>query len=128
VRYHSSVILVAVDDLLFSSKIRTTAKQAGIDVTFARTPSEILEQARALRPSLVIFDLNSAKADPIATVASMKADDGLASIPTLGFVSHVHTAVIEAARQAGIDDVMARSAFAGRLADILLAAAGRPTS
>ncbi|OFW11472.1 MAG: hypothetical protein A3H96_00790 [Acidobacteria bacterium RIFCSPLOWO2_02_FULL_67_36] len=127
-RYHSSVILVAVDDLLFSSKIRTTAKQAGIDVTFARTPSEILEQARALRPSLVIFDLNSAKADPIATVASMKADDGLASIPTLGFVSHVHTAVIEAARQAGIDDVMARSAFAGRLADILLAAAGRPTS
>ncbi|OFW23051.1 MAG: hypothetical protein A3G21_00560 [Acidobacteria bacterium RIFCSPLOWO2_12_FULL_66_21] len=122
------MILVAVDDLLFSSKIRTTAKQAGIDVTFARTPSEILEQARALRPSLVIFDLNSAKADPIATVASMKADDGLASIPTLGFVSHVHTAVIEAARQAGIDDVMARSAFAGRLADILLAAAGRPTS
>lgn len=122
------MILVAVDDLLFSSKIRTTAKQTGVDVIFARTPAEILEQARALRPSLVIFDLNSTKADPLSTVTAMKVDAGLSSIPTLGFVSHVHTDVIDAARQAGIDDVMARSAFAAQLADILLAAAGRPTS
>jgi hypothetical protein len=42
-------------------------------------------------------------------------------VRTLGFVSHVHTALIEAARAAGIDDVMARSAFAGNLAEILLA-------
>jgi DNA-binding NarL/FixJ family response regulator len=122
------VILVAVDDLLFSSKIRTTAKQTGVDVIFTRTPAEVLEQARRIGPSLVIFDLNSAKADPIATVAALKADASLASIRTLGFVSHVHSDIIDAARHAGIDDVMARSAFAGQLADILLAAAGRPAS
>ena len=39
-------ILAAVDDLLFSSKIRATAKQVGADVQFARTPEDILEQAR----------------------------------------------------------------------------------
>jgi DNA-binding NarL/FixJ family response regulator len=122
------MILVAVDDMLFSSKIRTTAKQAGVEIAFARTPADIIGQARALKPALVIFDLNSAKADPIATVGALKADVELARIPTLGFVSHVHTAIIEAARQAGIDEVMARSAFAGQLAEILTAAAGRPTS
>src|SRR5438477_8537447 len=116
------MILVAVDDLLFSSKIRTTAKQAGVELAFARTPPEILEQARALRPALFIVDLNSAKADPLGTVTAMKRDPALASIRTLGFVSHVHTDLIAAARQAGVDEVMARSAFAGRLADILLAA------
>lgn len=116
------MILAAVDDLLFSSRIRTTAKLAGVELTFARTPAEILDQARALRPALVIFDLNSAKANPIETVTAMKRDADLASIRTLGFVSHVHTDVIDAAREAGIDEVMARSAFAGRLADILLAA------
>jgi DNA-binding NarL/FixJ family response regulator len=121
------VILAAVDDLLFSSKIRTTAKLAGVELTFARTPSEILEQARALRPALVIFDLNSTKANPIETVTAMKRDAGLASIRTLGFVSHVHTGLIDAAREAGIDEVMARSAFAGRLADILLAASTSPS-
>ena len=116
------MILAAVDDLLFSSKIRTTAKQAGVDLVFARTPPEILEQARNRHPSLVIFDLNSAKADPIETIAALKRDADLASIRTLGFVSHVHTELIDAARQAGIDDVMARSAFAARLAEILVAA------
>ncbi len=114
------MILAAVDDLLFSSKIRTTAKQAGVDLTFARTSAEILERSRALKPALVIFDLNSAKARPIETIAAMKKDPQLASIRTLGFVSHVHTDAIEAARAAGIDDVMARSAFAGNLAEILL--------
>jgi PleD family two-component response regulator len=118
------MILVAVDDMLFSSKIRTVAKLTGVDITFARTPAEIVEQSRVLQPSLVIFDLNSTKAAPLETVAALKADPSLASIPTLGFVSHVHTELIGAARAAGIDDVMARSAFAGNLAEILQAAAG----
>jgi CheY-like chemotaxis protein len=114
------MILVAVDDLLFSSKIRTTARQAGVELTFARTPAEIVERSRALQPSLIIFDLNSAKAAPIDTIAALKRDPELASIRTLGFVSHVHTELINAARAAGIDDVMARSAFAGQLAEILI--------
>jgi PleD family two-component response regulator len=114
------MILAAVDDLLFSSKIRATAKQAGIDLTFARTPAEILDQARAQSPSLVIFDLNSAKTDPIATIAAMKKDPALVSVRTLGFVSHVDTGIINAARSAGADEVMARSAFASQLAEILL--------
>jgi DNA-binding NarL/FixJ family response regulator len=114
------MVLVAVDDLLFSSKIRTVAKQAGVDISFARTPTEILERAKADRPSLIIFDLNSGKSDPIATIAALKADPALASIPTLGFASHVHTDLISAARKAGAEQVLARSAFAGNLADILL--------
>jgi PleD family two-component response regulator len=117
------MVLVAVDDLLFSSKIRATAKQAGVELTFARTPPEILTQARTLRPALAIFDLNSAKCDPIQTIAAMKTDPDLAVIRTVGFVSHVDTDVISAARQAGADDVMARSAFADQLAGILLAGA-----
>ena len=92
------MILVAVDDLLFSSKIRASARQAGVELTFARTPAEIIEQARTLRPALAIFDLDSAKADPIATVAAMKRDPELAAIRTVGFVSHVHTALIDAAQ------------------------------
>lgn len=113
------MILAAVDDMLFSSKIRTTAKLSGVELTFARTPDAILAQARALKPSLVIFDLNCAKADPINTVAALRRDPELASIPTMGFVSHVDTATIQAARAAGIGEVLARSAFAADLATIL---------
>ena len=49
----------------------------------------------------------------------MKSDPGLRAIRTLGYVSHVQTDVINAARAAGIDEVLARSAFSDRLGQIL---------
>lgn len=119
------MVLIAVDDLLFSSKIRATAKQAGVEIAFARTPAEILDQARSIKPALAIFDLNSAKTDPVATIATMKRDPELAPIRAIGFVSHVHTELIRAAQAAGADDVMPRSAFAAHLADILLSGGSR---
>lgn len=90
-----------------------------MDLVFARTPDDILSQARTLKPSLVIFDINCAKADPIRTVAALKSDPDLSGIPTTGFVSHVDTTLIMAARGAGMDEVMARSAFAANLPQIL---------
>jgi DNA-binding NarL/FixJ family response regulator len=119
-------ILAAVDDFLFRSKIRATAKHVDVEITFAQTPDEILAQARALKPTLLIIDLNSPKADPIATIAALKADADTAAVRTLGFASHVHTDLIAAARQAGADEVLPRSAFAGRLAEILQAGAAKP--
>lgn len=113
------MILAAVDDLLFTSKIDAAAKQRGVHVVFVRSPEDVLEQARALRPALAIFDLNSQRLQPLSTIAGLKADASLAGIRTIGFVSHVQIALIEAARSAGMDEVMARSAFAAKLGDIL---------
>jgi PleD family two-component response regulator len=113
------VILAILDDLMFTSKIRSTAQHAGVAIAFARSSQGALDQMRAEAPSLVIFDLNNPRTDPMGTLAAMQADPSLASIPTLGFVSHVDTATIEAARAAGIGTVLARSAFATNLADIL---------
>lgn len=112
-------ILAAVDDFLFRSKIRATAKHVNAEIVFAQTQDEILAQARQLNPSLVIIDLNSAKADPIATIAALKHDAQLAGIRAIGFASHVHVDLIRAARNAGADDVLPRSQFAGHLAEIL---------
>jgi CheY-like chemotaxis protein len=117
--YDHPVILAILDDLLFTSKIRSVAQHAGTTVTFARTSRSALEQMRAAKPSLVIFDLNNPRTDPIGTVLAMKADAGLASIPTVGFVSHVDAATINEARAAGVGAVLARSAFVTRLPEIL---------
>jgi DNA-binding NarL/FixJ family response regulator len=116
-------VLAAVEDFLFRSKIRAVAKHVGVEVQFAQTPAEILAQARALKPALVIVDLNSAKADPVATIAALKADADTASARTIGFASHVHVDLIDAARKAGADQVLPRSAFAADLANILASGA-----
>ena len=113
------MILALVDDLMFSSKIKTTAAQLGVRVVFARSKDAALDEMRKLPPALVILDLNSTRTDPLGTVAAMKREPLLASVPTLGFVSHVRTDIIDAARQGGVAEVMARSAFSERLAEIL---------
>lgn len=113
------MILCVIDDLLFSIKIKTAAKQLGADVFFERQPGAAVQRIRERRPALVILDLNSATLGPMEVVAELKADADLRSIRTLGFVSHVDTETIAAARRAGIDQVLARSAFAQNLGSIL---------
>jgi len=115
------VILAILDDLMFSSKIKTAAGQLGVPVAFARSRAAALEQMRKTPPTLVILDLNNVRTEPLDIVADKHADPALASVPTVGFASHVQTHVIEAARQAGVSEVLARSAFTTRLADILSA-------
>ena len=116
------MIVCAIDDLLFSIKIKEVAKHRGVDLYFERSADRIVETVRDKQPSLVIFDLNSAKLAPMDAIRSLKADPALASVKTLGYVSHVDSATIAAAREAGVDEVLARSAFAARLGEILTSA------
>ena len=113
------MILCAIDDLIFSIKVSTAAKSLQADVYFERSADKLLDSIREKRPSLVIFDLNSQTLRPLDAIARLKQDPELRAIRTLGFVSHVDTATIDAARAAGIDQVMARSAFVTQLGDIL---------
>jgi PleD family two-component response regulator len=115
------MILCAVDDLIFSIKISTAAKALGAEVFFERSPEHVVSRIREKMPTLVILDLNSTKLRPLEVIAHLKADATLRGIPTLGYVSHVQTDVISAARSAGIDEVLARSAFSEQLGQILTA-------
>ena len=116
------MIVCAIDDLMFSIKVSTAAKALKADVYFERSGDKLLETIRDKRPSLVILDLNSARLRPLDAIMALKRDPGLSATKTLGYVSHVDTATIEAARAAGIDQVMARSAFVAELGDILTSA------
>jgi CheY-like chemotaxis protein len=116
------MIICAIDDLIFSVKISTAAKGLGVDIYFERAADQVVPRIREKQPSLVILDLNSTKLRPMEVIASLKADPELKAIQTLGYVSHVQTDTIEAARAAGIDQVLARSAFSERLGEILTSA------
>ena len=113
------MILILVDDLMFTSKIRSAASRLDIPVRSARSLVGALNEMRNERPTLVIVDLNNSRADPLGTITAMKADPDLSSIPTVGFVSHVQTDLIAAAERAGVDQVLPRSMFTQRLSEIL---------
>src|SRR4030095_16909083 len=114
-----NMVVCVVDDLIFSIKISTAARQLGVPMYFERLKQNVLQTIRDKQPSLVIFDLNSGRLAPIETIALMKNDPALQAIRTLGYVAHVDSETIDKARAAGIDQVLARSAFSDRLREHL---------
>src|ERR1700730_17062406 len=112
-------VIAVVDDLFFASKIRGTAEELGVTVSFARDIDVMLETARRDRPSLIICDLHSQKVDPLELAKQLKADKELRSIPLLGFFSHVQTELQQKAEAAGFDRFLPRSEFSKHLSEIL---------
>ena len=110
-------VLAAVEDLLFRSKISETAQQLGIEARFPRSPKKLLEALRESPPDLLVLDLNSARFEPLDLLRTVRSDE--VGIPTVGFLSHVQRDLAVAAREAGCDHVMARSAFTMDLPRIL---------
>jgi CheY-like chemotaxis protein len=112
-------VLAAVEDLLFRSKISETASSLGIEAAFPRNPRRLLDALRDSPPDLLVLDLNSARFEPLTLLRDVRSDEATREIPTVGFLSHVQKDLAIAAREAGCDRVVARSAFTKDLPRIL---------
>lgn len=104
-------VLVAVNDLFFAGKIRSVAEQFGLTLTIAKRPDEILAHVRHAAPAWLILDLNDVRLQPLDLIRQIKADAQLAQTRIVGFYSHVHVDLYHQAKDAGCDEVLAKSAF-----------------
>ncbi len=113
-------LILLVTDLIFSTKITSTAKSLGIPFTAVRS-IEKLGEALALSPGgTLIVDLNITAVDPVAAIQAAKSRPEPPRI--IAFLSHVQVELAEAARAAGADQVLPRSAFSARLPELLAGA------
>jgi hypothetical protein len=105
-----SPVLALVRDLMFSSKIIATARAEGVNVKIVRDASKLATE----NGERLLVDLNQDGA--ITAASEWKSRTGGAVI---GFVSHVDAPTIAKAREAGFDQVLARSGFVQSLPDLL---------
>jgi CheY-like chemotaxis protein len=112
------MIVAVVDDLLFLSKIEQTAQHLGVAVKSAQ-PADLLDLASEDIPKALILDLNHRSGKALEVVRTLKSDVKAKNIAVVAFVSHVQTELIAAARDAGCDLVLARSAFVSQLPSLL---------
>lgn len=110
-------VVVAVNDLMFGSRIRAAAQQAGAHAVFVRGAADLA--VHAARADLVLLDLDTRWLDAPAVIASLKADAATASARIVAFGPHVDGDALMAARAAGADRVLARSAFVKILPELL---------
>lgn len=113
------MVVAAVDDLLFASKLRATAKPLDVALVFARSPEALLAAVREHAPRLLIIDLNGSRMAPVETIRALRADPALPRVAIVAYVAHVDAPLIAAAHAAGADRVLARSQFVAQLAQML---------
>jgi CheY-like chemotaxis protein len=109
---------VLVDDLFFLAKIQETAKALGVAVVRIDVRGGCAAVTEA-NPQAIILDLNSRSVSAVEWIQALKADPATSAIRIVGFVSHVQQDLIAAAKAAGCDAVLARSAFTQQLPQLL---------
>ncbi len=117
-------VLVAVRDLIFLSKIRETAKAIGVELKTVEFPLDAAAVVDA-QPRGILLDLNAKGTAWLEGVRALKAHPAASRIPVVAFASHVQSDLIAAARAAGCDRVLARSAFSQQLPALLRELLGR---
>jgi hypothetical protein len=96
-------VLAIVPDLMLASRVAESLRSAGHDVAVMQSLPDPIEA------DLLVCDLDAVDVDEIAQ----------ASVPTLGFYSHVDVKTKQAAEAAGIDTVVPRSRMARELPQLV---------
>ena len=99
-------VVAYVPDLLDRSKVA----ESGAEVTFVPRPGDLHEAVALYGAELVVVDLN--RPGVIDVLGDM-------DVPVVGFSKHTNREAMDAAVAAGVDQVLARSAFFSRLDELL---------
>jgi len=106
--------LLLSDDLIDTSRITGAARALGLTIKEARSVDGLLKLAAEQPPACVLVDLHFPGLDLPELRRRLRESD--AAPPRLvGYGSHVDAARLKAAREAGCDLVLPRSAFFERL-------------
>ncbi len=114
-RYNSGMGRIATlcTDLLFTSKIRETARVLGHEVVPARDPAGFAQAATGAHAAIVDLRLPTA----IDALTTLRA--GGAEVPVIGFCDHERVDLMERARAAGCTIVLAKGKFSTDLKHLL---------
>ena len=119
--------LLLSDDLIFTSRVTGTARALGLAVQSARSSQALEEAARRQTPRCVLIDLGN----PGLAIADLirHLQECCVPMPTVvAYGSHVDTATLKQAREAGCDIVWPRSKFVEELSQALPAWFGEPAA
>jgi len=109
------MILVAVRDLLFGSKIDAAAKRLGLEVVWAPRNVPLSLVAIERRPPFILADLG--EAGMMGELRAIRA-----RVPTtrvVGFLGHLRTDLVDEARSIGLEEVLTRGQLAASIDDVL---------
>jgi DNA-binding response OmpR family regulator len=106
-------VLGCIHELMFSTRLRDAASQLGHDCQLVRRAADVAVHLDGA--DLVIIDLMVAGGGALEAVAAARE----AGVAVVAYGEHVAVDVLQAAREAGADQVLKRSDFARALPTLL---------
>jgi AmiR/NasT family two-component response regulator len=99
---------------MFSSKVNAAA--GGRPITWLKRGTKVADEVAKEKPDVLLIDLASPQLDAVNAIRQIKQAGG---VTVIGYVDHTREDVIQAAREAGCDQVMSKGEFARRLPELL---------
>lgn len=115
----NKIILVAVSDVFFYTKLRDALKPQGYQLEKARTQDEVAEKAGMLRPAAVVLNINDESLDAFKALEALKGDDRSKTIPVLAFANHEEVDNWRRAQQLGVTKIVSRNEFSSRTLELV---------
>ena len=114
-------------DLIFTSKVTSTARTLGVRVLTAGNLALASSMIEEWRPRVILVDLAAGDlASPPALLAIRRVIGPETTL--LAFGSHVDVDALDAARASGCDPVLPRSQFSAQLPDLIRRYLGGPAA
>lgn len=113
------MILYFASDLIWATRIKSTADDLGVPCRPVRNPDMLAQRLADSAPVALILDLETEEAG-LELLGTLRADPRGAAMRVLAFAPHVKKELMQQAREAGADEVLTRGAFDHDLAKILV--------
>jgi hypothetical protein len=113
------MLLIAVRDLLFRSKIQAAAERLDVPFRFAPRTGGLDQALREAGGGTVLVDLNQS-----GVLDEVRAAREAGATRIVGFLGHLQTDLMDEAGAAGVDEVLTRGQLVNRLDDLLRDAGG----
>jgi len=108
-------VVVIEDNPAVANIYMTVLAAAGYDVALAMDARSGMHRIRAVRPDIVLLDLNLPDAPGTAVLKAIRADVGLSGLPVLVLTSSNRVADLLGAVSAGADDCAVKPCEPGAL-------------
>ncbi len=113
------LVLLNIDDLIFTSKISILAKQTGVKTrSITKADLDHLEDLVGIS-KLILVDLNASHLKPLEFIKNVQSFKTSRDVRIICFVSHIHHELKKEAENFGDITVFSRSQFVDELEGIL---------
>lgn len=117
------LVIAVCPDIMMRSRIESGLDIAGYRLRVVGGPTRLAEALMDETPACILIDLEAGD-DAIAVIEGLQAKPATAGIPLAAFAGHTNVDLLDQARAAGADPVVARGQAAISTGKVVAAAMG----